>query len=60
MNFSGRRFVSVNFVAEMFSLNHSTIRRKIDRGEIVACRIGKTLRIDLKRLEEQLENQNKP
>ena len=54
------KFVSVEFVAEMLSMHHSTVRRKINLGQIPSVRIGRILRIPLKKLEEQMENQNKP
>jgi len=60
MNLSGRRFVTINFVATMLSMHHSTVRRKINLGQIPYIRIGRTLRIDLQKLEQQMENQNKP
>lgn len=59
MDFSKRRYVSVEFVAEMLSMHHSTIRRKINLGQIPSVRIGQTLRIPLEKLEQQIENQNK-
>jgi len=57
MNFSGRRWLTVNEVAQMLSLHPVTVRRKIDRGEIKTSRIGRTIRIDLKRLEAELERE---
>jgi excisionase family DNA binding protein len=51
-----RRWVDINFVAAYLSLHHSTVRRKINKGEIPCSRIGRTMRIDLRKLEAQLEN----
>ena len=54
-----RRWLSVSEVAEYLSMHHSTVRRKINKGEIPSARIGKTLRIDLLKLEEQMEQVEK-
>ncbi len=55
MDFSGRRWITVAETAAYLFLHPVSVRRKIDRGEIVASRIGRTVRVDLKKLNEQME-----
>lgn len=54
-----RRWITVAETAEYLSLHPVTVRRKIDKNEIPCSRIGRTIRIDLKKLEAQMENENK-
>ncbi len=60
MNFSGRRWVTVNEVAEYLSMHPVTVRRKIDRGEIPSSRVGRSVRVDIQKLNEQLERSIDP
>jgi excisionase family DNA binding protein len=50
-----RRWISVNDAAEYLSIHPVTCRRLIDRGEIPASKIGRSVRVDLKALNRQLE-----
>jgi len=52
-----RRFISVREAADFLSMSASGIRKKLDRGELPVVRVGRTVRIDLKTLTEQLEGQ---
>lgn len=52
-----RRYISVRDCAIYLSQHEVTIRRKIDRGEIPASKIGRSVRVDLKALDEMLEKQ---
>lgn len=54
-----RRFFSCAEIAEYLGLSEKTVRRKVDRREMPAVRIGKNIRIDLKALEAELENVRK-
>lgn len=51
-----QRFFSCRDVAVFLGLSEKTIRRKVDRGELPVVRIGRSVRVDKKRLDEQLEN----
>jgi excisionase family DNA binding protein len=50
---TARRLITVAKAAEYWSVEHKTIRRMIDRGELPAYRIGagRLLRIDMADLE---------
>lgn len=50
-----RRFFSCREIAEYLGISEKTVRRLIDRGEIPATKLGGKVLIDLKRLEEILE-----
>ncbi|MFW6129444.1 MAG: helix-turn-helix domain-containing protein [Candidatus Aminicenantaceae bacterium] len=52
-----RRYITVQETAEYLSKHPVTIRRQIDRGEIPASKIGRSVRVDLKALDEMLERQ---
>jgi excisionase family DNA binding protein len=52
-----RRYLSVNETAGYIGLSACTVRRLIDKEELPAVRIGRNVRIDLKKLEAQLEAQ---
>ena len=51
----GRRWISVREASQYLSIHEITCRRLIDRGEIPACKVGGSIRIDKKRLDEKLE-----
>lgn len=40
------RYLSVAECAELLAVEHKTVRRLIDRGELPALRVGRLLRID--------------
>jgi len=52
-----RRFITVRETADYLCLHPVTIRRLIDRGEIPATKIGRSVRIDkislIKKMEEK-------
>ncbi len=50
-----RRWISVRTASEYLSIHEITCRRLIDRGKIPATKIGGSIRIDKKRLDEKLE-----
>ena len=52
-----KRFYSVKEISFYLSLNEITIRRLIDQGKIPARKIGRSVRVDKKELDVQLENQ---
>lgn len=52
-----RRWVTISEVAEYLGIHPITARRLCDRGELPAARIGGSVRIDLKALEEKLARQ---
>jgi len=54
-----RRWISVKAVAEYLDIHPVTCRRLIDRGEIPATKVGRSVRVDLKRLEEILEEKQR-
>ena len=58
MNLEGRRFVSCREAAVYLSVHEMTIRDWISRGLVPSCRIGRCIRVDLRRLEAQLERQS--
>jgi excisionase family DNA binding protein len=60
MNLEGRRFVSCREAAVYLSVHEMTIRDWISRGLVPSCRIGRCIRVDLRRLEAQLERQLQP
>jgi excisionase family DNA binding protein len=49
-----RRWVSVDFVSKYCDLHPVTVRRLIDKGKIPASKIGRSVRVDLKKLNQQL------
>lgn len=51
------RWITVAQAAEYLSIHPVTCRRLIDRGKIPASHIGRSVRVDFKKLEEQLENE---
>lgn len=51
-----KRWLTIKETGEYLSLHPCTVRRKIDRDEIPCSRIGRTMRIDLLKLNEQMEN----
>ena len=54
-----RRWISCKECAEVLGLNVQTVYQKFYRHEIPGARIGRTVRIDLKALETQLEKGKK-
>lgn len=50
-----RRWISVRIASEYLGIHEITCRRLIDRGEIRATKIGGSIRVDKKRLDEKLE-----
>lgn len=50
-----RRFYSCSEIAEYLGTCEKTVRRLCDRGEVPSVRIGRSVRIDIKKLEEILE-----
>ena len=55
----GVRFITVDAAAEMLSLHPMSVRKMISRGEIGAVHLGRAVRVDLRKLEAQLEAQAK-
>lgn len=53
----GARFITVDAAAEMLSLHPMSVRKMISRGEIPSARFGRSVRVDLRKLEAQLEAQ---
>lgn len=53
----GARFITVDAAAEMLSLHPMSVRKMISRGEIGAVHLGRAVRVDLRKLEAQLEAQ---
>lgn len=49
-----RRWVSVNTASKYLSIHPVTCRRLIDKGEIFAAKIGGSIRVDMKKLNEKL------
>ena len=52
-----KSWITVLECSTYLSLHTKTIYAKIAKGEIPATRIGGSIRIDKKKLDEQLENQ---
>jgi len=53
----GARFITVDEAAEMLSLHPMSVRKMISRGQIPSARFGRSVRVDLRKLEAQLEAQ---
>jgi excisionase family DNA binding protein len=58
MNFEGRRWISCREAATYIGVHEMTIRDWISRGLVPSCRIGRCIRVDIRRLETQLERQS--
>lgn len=56
---SNRRFITVFECSEYLSLKPQTIYELFYAGKIPGCRVGRSVRIDLRALETQLEQQVK-
>jgi excisionase family DNA binding protein len=56
MVYKNSRLLTVNQAATLLSLNPQTVYRKIDRGEIPAVRVGRTIRISEQELNPQNDN----
>jgi len=54
-----RRWISVSACSTYLNLHKKSIYRLIYRGQIPAAKIGRSVRIDLKKLNETLESQTK-
>ena len=52
-----RRWITVRETAERLSVHEMTVRDWVNRGLVPAVRIGRTVRVDLRTLETQLETQ---
>ena len=52
-----RRWITVRETAELLSVHSMSVRKWIDTGKIKAIRIGRSVRVDLRALETQLEAQ---
>jgi len=50
-----RRFITVKEAAKYLALHPVTVRRLIDQAKIPASKIGRSVRVDKKILDEQLE-----
>jgi excisionase family DNA binding protein len=50
-----RRFVSVRIASEYLGIHEVTCRRLIDKGQIPAAKIGGSIRVDMRKLNEKLE-----
>lgn len=50
-----RRWISVREASEHLSIHQITCRRLIDRGQIPAVKIGRSVRVDMKKLDGILE-----
>lgn len=49
---TGRAAVSVRTAADMYDLSPDTVREAINRGELAAKKVGRTIRIDVGALRE--------
>ena len=58
MNLEGRRWISCREAAAYLSVHEMTVRDWISRGLVPFCRIGRAIRVDLRKLEAQLERQS--
>jgi len=52
-----RRWITVRETATRLSVHEMTVRDWVNRGLVPAVRIGRTIRVDLRRLEADLECQ---
>ena len=52
-----RRWITVGETAELLSVHSMSVRKWIDAGKIKAIRIGRSVRVDLRALEADLERQ---
>ena len=59
MNFSGRRWISIRECSTYLSLHEQSVYRLVNKGVIPASRIGRNVRVDLKKLDEILESREK-
>lgn len=49
------RWISVRETSQYLGIHEITVRRLIDRGEIFAAKVGRSVRIDKIKLDEKLE-----
>lgn len=54
MPISPKRFESIQYGASYAAVHPDTIRREIQRGNLVAYRLGRVIRIDLNELDQLL------
>lgn len=54
-----KRWISIKEAAEYLSLHEITIRRLIDRRKIPASKVGRSVRVDLEKLNEQMQQHEK-
>lgn len=54
-----RRWITVKECSLYLGLHLKSVYEKISRGEIPAARLGRVLRVDLRRLEVMMEGQQK-
>ena len=52
-----RRWITVRETAERLSVHEMTVRDWVNRGLVPAIRLGRTIRVDLRVLEADLERQ---
>jgi len=52
-----RRWISVRTASEYLGIHEITVRRLLDRGQIPGTKLGGSIRIDMKKLNEQLERE---
>jgi excisionase family DNA binding protein len=52
-----RRWITVRETAELLSVHPMSVRKWIDAGKIKAIRLGRSIRVDLRVLEADLERQ---
>jgi excisionase family DNA binding protein len=57
MNLEGRRWISVREAADYLGCHIQTCYRLLYLGQLPGARVGRSVRIDLKKLQEQLEAQ---
>ena len=54
-----KRWITVSEAAKYLSLHPVTVRRKIDKEEIPAAKLGHSIRVDLTALGKQMERKQK-
>jgi excisionase family DNA binding protein len=57
MNSAGRRYLSVGEFAAEFGFHPMSVRRMIDHKKIPFIRIGRSIRVDRRLLDEEFERQ---
>ena len=54
-----RRWITILEAAQYLSIHPVTCRRLLDRNKIPGTRFGRNIRVDLKKLTEQLERESR-